>query len=46
MNTKRLLKLLKQKRQLSGLTQAEVANKLHVSRKLFLIGKLVGICQI
>ena len=33
MNTKNLPKLLKQKRQLSGLTQAEVANKLHVSRQ-------------
>lgn len=33
MNTQGLSKLLKQKRQLSGLTQAEVAKKLHVSRQ-------------
>jgi transcriptional regulator with XRE-family HTH domain len=33
MDIKRLPKLLKQRRQLSGLTQAEVANKLHVSRQ-------------
>ncbi|MCM0598334.1 helix-turn-helix transcriptional regulator [Periweissella fabalis] len=33
MDTNRLPKLLKQRRQLSGLTQAEVANKLHVSRQ-------------
>ena len=33
MDIKRLPKLLKQRRQLSGLTRAEVANKLHVSRQ-------------